>query len=605
MRNLLVFAFLFIVLLTLQANAQAIVLPCVPMGNSCVPVSAANPLPTTGTSGAVSIDAGGATTITNGTNNAILYENGSGTVAALGNFIYSSGNNNLFFGPNTGNISVTGTDNMAFGIGAGASLTIPAMGANPQANTLIGLNAGTLMTTARESTCIGFDACASFTGSGAGIEDGLLTCIGSFACSSMISPAEDNVGIGQKAGLNATTGISNTFVGTHSAASVTTGSHIVVVGHGFDNGGTPALTGSGNVGIGDPVGNLMTGASSSNVIVGSNAALGTIAYTVSGLTIVGASAGQNIQSTVTNTTLVGLQAGFRITSGVLTALGTASAINLTTGTGDVCIGVSSCNAVVTGNYNINLGNNSGSHLASSASNQFIAGADGDGGSDKITDVYFGAGNVSALPIAYTIHGTGGLGTDITGADVTIGGGIGTGAGLGGKVHIQTALHSTTGTGLNTLADALVVDETKLVTLPAITSDAALTDTTVCQDTTNHGLRAGSGTAGICLGNVSSIRFKEAWSPLDDGLSVIMALNPGTWRYKSGVADGGARLQVGFLAEEYVRALPDWTRYDEQDRPNGVDLLAVLPQAVRAIQQLKADNDNLRADFDKLRRSVVR
>lgn len=124
-----------------------------------------------------------------------------------------------------------------------------------------------------------------------------------------------------------------------------------------------------------------------------------------------------------------------------------------------------------------------------------------------------------------------------------------------------------------------------ITNAGIASDATHTDTTVCQDTTSHVYLFGSGTAGICLGNVSSIRFKEAWKPLDDGLGVIMALKPGTWRYRPGIADGGARLQVGFLAEDYAEVLPDWTRYDAEGRPNGDDILAVLPQAVRAIQQL--------------------
>lgn len=134
----------------------------------------------------------------------------------------------------------------------------------------------------------------------------------------------------------------------------------------------------------------------------------------------------------------------------------------------------------------------------------------------------------------------------------------------------------------------------------IASDATHTDTTVCQDTTSHTFLAGSGTAGICLGSVSSIRFKDAWTPLNDSLSTIMALKPGTWRYKPGIADGGKRLQVGFLAEDYARALPDWTRYDEHGRPNGDDIVAVVPQLVRAIQQLKSDNDNLRTEIDRLK-----
>jgi hypothetical protein len=49
---------------------------------------------------------------------------------------------------------------------------------------------------------------------------------------------------------------------------------------------------------------------------------------------------------------------------------------------------------------------------------------------------------------------------------------------------------------------------------------------------------------------------------------------------AGVADSGARLQVGFLAEDYARILPDWTRYDEQGKPNGDDLLAVTARTSR-------------------------
>jgi hypothetical protein len=140
-----------------------------------------------------------------------------------------------------------------------------------------------------------------------------------------------------------------------------------------------------------------------------------------------------------------------------------------------------------------------------------------------------------------------------------------------------------------------------ITNTGISSDATHTDTTVCQDTTSHTFYSGSGTAGICLGNVSSIRFKDAWKPLDDGLSVVMALTPGTWRYKAGIDDSGARLQTGFLAEDYAAVLPDWTRYDAKGQPNGTDLLAVLPQTVRAIQQLKADNDSLRAEFNEYKK----
>jgi hypothetical protein len=64
---------LFCLLASHAAQAQAIVLPCVPSGASCIPVSAANPLPTTGGGG------GGSGTVTSVS---IVTANGiSGTVA--------------------------------------------------------------------------------------------------------------------------------------------------------------------------------------------------------------------------------------------------------------------------------------------------------------------------------------------------------------------------------------------------------------------------------------------------------------------------------------------------------------------------------------------
>ena len=64
------------------AGAQPLVLPCIPSGINCIPISTANPLPTTTSGGTSSIDAGGATAVTNGTNSSLLYQNSSGNVAA-------------------------------------------------------------------------------------------------------------------------------------------------------------------------------------------------------------------------------------------------------------------------------------------------------------------------------------------------------------------------------------------------------------------------------------------------------------------------------------------------------------------------------------------
>lgn len=173
-----------------------------------------------------------------------------------------------------------------------------------------------------------------------------------------------------------------------------------------------------------------------------------------------------------------------------------------------------------------------------------------------------------------------------GATWTLQGSLSNGSGGGGNIMLATTQSTAaSGTQNTALAGITIVGGNQLVEINQITTDAALTDTTVCQDTTLHGLHAGSGTAGICLGNVSSIRFKHDWENIGDGLSVINWLDPGTYRYNAGIADGGTQLRVGFTAERYAQVLPQFTRYDSEGRPNGLDMLAVFPFAVRAIQQL--------------------
>lgn len=64
-----------------EVHAQQIILPCVPSGPSCIPVSAANPLPTTGnTVTSVTI---GTTTLTSGTDTRVLFQDGASPTGVL------------------------------------------------------------------------------------------------------------------------------------------------------------------------------------------------------------------------------------------------------------------------------------------------------------------------------------------------------------------------------------------------------------------------------------------------------------------------------------------------------------------------------------------
>jgi len=64
---------------------------------------------------------------------------------------------------------------------------------------------------------------------------------------------------------------------------------------------------------------------------------------------------------------------------------------------------------------------------------------------------------SATPPAGSIQGSGGLGTDIAGASLTIAGGQGTGTGDGGSFIVKTAASGSTGTSLNALSTRLEID----------------------------------------------------------------------------------------------------------------------------------------------------
>jgi hypothetical protein len=136
-----------------------------------------------------------------------------------------------------------------------------------------------------------------------------------------------------------------------------------------------------------------------------------------------------------------------------------------------------------------------------------------------------------------------------------------------------------------------------VTMTGLTTDATHVTRTVCQDTTSKTLFFGSGAAGICLGT-SSIRYKwpDTVKPVLDGLAAVLALQPVNFFYREGYGDDGAREQYGFLAEDVIQVLPKMVGLDSDGHPSTVDMVAMIPVIVKAVQELKAANDNLREDI---------
>lgn len=136
----------------------------------------------------------------------------------------------------------------------------------------------------------------------------------------------------------------------------------------------------------------------------------------------------------------------------------------------------------------------------------------------------------------------------------------------------------------------------------LTSDAAATDTTVCNLSTGE-FRKGSGTLGICLGT-SGAQFKTAFAPMVAGIDDLMKIKLQNYRYLPGHGDGGARLQYGPTAQDVEAVLPDLAGgHDKNGEPINYDSGALLLIGLHAIQQLKADNDNLHNDIDTLKRTA--
>ncbi|MEA2876618.1 MAG: hypothetical protein QOF14_1814 [Hyphomicrobiales bacterium] len=83
-----------------------------------------------------------------------------------------------------------------------------------------------------------------------------------------------------------------------------------------------------------------------------------------------------------------------------------------------------------------------------------------------------------------------------------------------------------------------------------------------------------------------------------GLDAVMKLKPATFQWQ----DGDERLMAGFIAQETQAAIPAAVHKQAGSEFLSLDTAAVLSYAVRAIQELKADNDKLRSDIERLKAS---
>jgi hypothetical protein len=174
--------------------------------------------------------------------------------------------------------------------------------------------------------------------------------------------------------------------------------------------------------------------------------------------------------------------------------------------------------------------------------------------------------------------------------------------LGGTTSSYPSLQRSGTTLVARLADdsAAASISALTATLVNVAADTAHTDATICRDTTSGLLLVGTGTLGICLGT-SGNQFKTAFRKMEAGLDEIMKINLWNYRYINGYGDNGERIQYGSTAQDIAKVLPDLVRYNDKNEAINYDIGAFIPISLHAIQQLKADNNNLRFEIEQLKR----
>ncbi len=239
-----------------------------------------------------------------GTSNTIFGKN-------AGDSIQSGGNYNTLFGEDAGTAITTGDNNVIVGYDAGDSITTGLR------DTFVGRDCGQSMTIGVQNVAMGYFALSSE------VEGGQNVAIGDEALYSQNAGGSDgsttstyNVAVGSAAGKFLSTGLNNTFIGTHS-------------GRGVD--GTP-LTGNNNTCLGHNSGYVLQGAAVRNVIIGSTAG--------------------DAQTTGVDNILMGYAAGGAITTGGYNCyVGSYTGDTDTTGKFNVAVGYSAFSNVTTNTSN--------------------------------------------------------------------------------------------------------------------------------------------------------------------------------------------------------------------------------------------------------------
>ncbi len=95
-----------------------------------------------------------------------------------------------------------------------------------------------------------------------------------------------------------------------------------------------------------------------------------------------------------------------------------------------------------------------------------------------------------------------------------------------------------------------------------------------------------GSIGGALIGLSDESTKHTVDRIDDALSTLRNLKPVTFYYKEEFSMSPERMHHGFIAQDYVKVMPDATYYDEDQKKLCIDTGDLIGLLVRAVQQLE-------------------
>ena len=88
--------------------------------------------------------------------------------------------------------------------------------------------------------------------------------------------------------------------------------------------------------------------------------------------------------------------------------------------------------------------------------------------------------------------------------------------------------------------------------------------------------------------------KDNIETIEDALTTLRSLRPVTFNYKEEWSSSPERMHHGFVAQEYMKVVPDATYYDSDSEKYCIDSSDLIGLLVRAVQQLETKVTRLEA-----------